>query len=123
MRRGGWAIHMAPTLGGSYEECPPIAVGFCRARQALVPGQSAASGGASVARLSLGLAASSADRNRILSDGAALAHLSGARNPGIAAGAVCQARIFSEGIFAVSDNGRRRIRSWRPGYSSARWAC
>jgi membrane glycosyltransferase len=23
MRRGGWAIHMAPELGGSYEECPP----------------------------------------------------------------------------------------------------
>jgi membrane glycosyltransferase len=23
MRRGGWAIHMAPTLSGSYEECPP----------------------------------------------------------------------------------------------------
>jgi membrane glycosyltransferase len=23
MRRGGWAIHMAPRLGGSYEECPP----------------------------------------------------------------------------------------------------
>jgi membrane glycosyltransferase len=23
MRRGGWAIHMAPALGGSYEECPP----------------------------------------------------------------------------------------------------
>jgi membrane glycosyltransferase len=23
MRRGGWAIHMAPTLAGSYEECPP----------------------------------------------------------------------------------------------------
>ena len=23
MRRGGWAIHMAPTLGGSYEETPP----------------------------------------------------------------------------------------------------
>src|SRR6266403_1987604 len=23
MRRGGWAIHMAPSLGGSYEECPP----------------------------------------------------------------------------------------------------
>ncbi|NOJ42496.1 glucans biosynthesis glucosyltransferase MdoH [Bradyrhizobium australiense] len=23
MRRGGWAIHMAPTLRGSYEECPP----------------------------------------------------------------------------------------------------
>ncbi len=23
MRRGGWAIHMAPTLGGSFEESPP----------------------------------------------------------------------------------------------------
>ena len=23
MRRGGWAIHMVPTLGGSYEETPP----------------------------------------------------------------------------------------------------
>nr|WP_236843521.1 glucans biosynthesis glucosyltransferase MdoH [Bradyrhizobium icense] len=23
MRRGGWAIHMAPALRGSYEECPP----------------------------------------------------------------------------------------------------
>jgi membrane glycosyltransferase len=23
MRRAGWAVHMAPTLGGSYEECPP----------------------------------------------------------------------------------------------------
>ncbi len=23
MRRAGWAIHMAPSLGGSYEECPP----------------------------------------------------------------------------------------------------
>jgi membrane glycosyltransferase len=23
MRRGGWAVHMAPTLGGSYEESPP----------------------------------------------------------------------------------------------------
>jgi membrane glycosyltransferase len=23
LRRGGWAIHMAPNLSGSYEECPP----------------------------------------------------------------------------------------------------
>ena len=23
MRRAGWGIHMAPSLGGSYEECPP----------------------------------------------------------------------------------------------------
>jgi membrane glycosyltransferase len=28
MRRGGWAVHMAPTLGGSYEECPPSLLDF-----------------------------------------------------------------------------------------------
>lgn len=28
MRRGGWAIHMAPSLGGSYEECPPSLLDF-----------------------------------------------------------------------------------------------
>jgi hypothetical protein len=28
MRRGGWAIHMAPKLGGSYEESPPTLSDF-----------------------------------------------------------------------------------------------
>jgi membrane glycosyltransferase len=28
MRRGGWAIRMASTLGGSYEECPPTLLDF-----------------------------------------------------------------------------------------------
>jgi membrane glycosyltransferase len=28
MRRGGWAIHMAPSLGGSYEESPPTLSDF-----------------------------------------------------------------------------------------------
>jgi membrane glycosyltransferase len=28
MRRGGWAIHMAPGLGGSFEECPPSLLDF-----------------------------------------------------------------------------------------------
>jgi membrane glycosyltransferase len=28
MRRGGWAIHMAPALGGSYEEVPPSLLDF-----------------------------------------------------------------------------------------------
>lgn len=28
MRRGGWAIHMAPKLGGSFEECPPSLIDF-----------------------------------------------------------------------------------------------
>jgi membrane glycosyltransferase len=28
MRRGGWAIYMAPQLGGSYEECPPSLLDF-----------------------------------------------------------------------------------------------
>jgi membrane glycosyltransferase len=28
MRRGGWAVHMAATLGGSFEECPPTLLEF-----------------------------------------------------------------------------------------------
>ena len=28
LRRGGWAVHMAPTLGGSYEETPPSLADF-----------------------------------------------------------------------------------------------
>ncbi|MDP3077771.1 glucans biosynthesis glucosyltransferase MdoH [Bradyrhizobium sp.] len=28
MRRAGWAIHMAPMLGGSFEECPPSLLDF-----------------------------------------------------------------------------------------------
>ena len=28
MRRAGWAIHMAPTIGGSFEECPPSLLDF-----------------------------------------------------------------------------------------------
>jgi membrane glycosyltransferase len=28
MRRGGWAIRMVPTLGGSFEECPPSLLDF-----------------------------------------------------------------------------------------------
>ena len=28
MRRAGWAIHMAPALGGSFEECPPSLLDF-----------------------------------------------------------------------------------------------
>lgn len=28
MRRAGWAIHMAPSLGGSFEECPPSLLDF-----------------------------------------------------------------------------------------------
>src|SRR5206468_9430391 len=78
------------------------AFGFCRPRPALVPGQSTTSGVAAHARISLGFAASFADRNWIISHRAALADLSGVWNPGIAAGAIRPARIFSKGIFAVS---------------------
>ncbi|WP_291864197.1 glucans biosynthesis glucosyltransferase MdoH [Bradyrhizobium sp.] len=28
MRRAGWAVHMAPALGGSFEECPPSLLDF-----------------------------------------------------------------------------------------------
>jgi hypothetical protein len=105
MRRGGWAIHMAPTLGGSYEESA-FAAGFCRPRQVMVSGQSTTSSDPSGARPSLGLAAPSSPRNWILSHGTALVRFFGARNSGIAAGAVCQARVFSKGIFAISDLAR-----------------
>src|SRR5439155_25926861 len=79
------------------------AFGFCRPRPALVPRQPAASGVAAHARLSLGIAASFADRNWIISHRAALADLSGVWNPGIAAGAIRPARILPERIFAISD--------------------
>src|SRR5207237_10766865 len=82
---------------------PAIAAGFRRARQAMVSRQSAASGTASGARPALGLAPPSPDRNWILLDGTALVHFSGIRNPGIVASAVCQARVFSKRILAISD--------------------
>ncbi len=28
IRRAGWAVHMAPQLGGTYEECPPTLAGY-----------------------------------------------------------------------------------------------
>ena len=76
--------------------------GFCRPRPALVSGQSAASGAAADPRLSLGIAASFADRNWIISHRAALADLSGVRNPGVAAGAIRPARVLPERVLAVS---------------------
>ena len=96
MRRAGWAIHMAPTLGGSFEECPPSLTGYRRARPAMVSGQPAAPGGSAGARAALGVAASSADRHRIVSDRAALVDLSDVRHPDFVAGAIRPARIFPE---------------------------
>ena len=81
---------------------PAHAFGFCRARQALVPGQSTASGAASNTRLSLGFAPSFADGYWIVSHRAALADLSGVRNLGIAAGAIRPAGVLPEGLLAVS---------------------
>src|SRR3954454_17714223 len=80
-----------------------VAAGFRGARQAMVPGQPAASGGASGAPLELGLAASSAHRYRRVSHRAAVVDLSRARNPDILAGAVCPARVFPQRIFTVSE--------------------
>ena len=88
MRRGGWAVHMAPTLRRQLRGDAAITCGFCCPRQALVPRQSAASGFASHARLSLGLAASPAHRDRIVPYRSAVVDLSGTRYPGFAAGAV-----------------------------------
>ena len=102
MRRGGWAIHMAPKARRKLRGISAHAFGFCSARQALVPGQSAASGASSDTRLSLAFSASFADGYWIVSHRAALANLSGFRNPGIAAGAIRPARVLPERILSVS---------------------
>src|SRR5450759_2129068 len=81
---------------------PAFAAGFRRARPAMVPGQPPAYGSSAGARPPLGVAASPADWNWIVSDRPAVADLSGAWNPDLLAGAVCPARIFSEGIFTIS---------------------
>ena len=102
MRRGGLAIHMAPALGGSYEESPALAHRIRGARPALVPGQSAACGRAAGARPALGEPAASADRHRLLRGGAAVAVVPVRRHPDRAAGAVHPPRIFSENLHALS---------------------
>src|SRR4051794_26325269 len=80
-----------------------LAVGFRGARPAMVPGQSAASGGSAGARAALGFAAASAHRHRGVSHRPALAAVPGARYPDFAAGPVRAAGIFFERIFPVSD--------------------
>src|SRR5882757_276018 len=79
-----------------------LAPGFRGARQTMVSGQPSASGYPSGARTALGFQASFAHRDRVLSHRAALADLSGARDPDIVASTVCAARIFSERILTVS---------------------
>src|ERR1700694_870767 len=69
----------------------------------MVPGQPSASGGSSGAQAALGFAASSAHRDRVISHRAALADLPGAWHPDIVAGSICKTRIFSEGIFTISE--------------------
>src|SRR5882757_10729851 len=69
----------------------------------MVPGQSAAFGGSSLARIALGFAAAFADGDRIVSHRAALADVSAARYLDFVAGPVRQAGIFPEGVFAVSE--------------------
>jgi membrane glycosyltransferase len=106
MRRGGWEIRMAPTLGGSFEECPPSLLDFAARDRSMVPRQPAASGRPSGAQVALGVAAASVDRDRGISHRAALAALSGARDIDLVAGAICPARVFSERIFAVPHMAR-----------------
>src|SRR3954469_5042734 len=83
-----------------------VAIGFCRARPALVPRQPSTSRGSPRTPAALGVAASSAHRDRRISHRAALADLSGARDLDIAAGTIRPARVFSEGIFTLSDLAR-----------------
>src|SRR5712672_2469330 len=93
---------------------PAIAAGFRGPRQAMVPGHPSASGDSSGVGIALGLTPSSARRDRGVSYRAALADLSGARNPNLVAGTICAARVLSERIFTVSDlagtgSGARRM--------------
>ena len=123
MRRGGWAIHMAPTLRRQLRGIAALAYGFRRPRPALVPGQSAASGAAADARPALGIAASSADRHRIVSHRAALADFSRMSASWSRCRRSSSGPNISRRDLRCSRNGRHRIRSWRRGCSPARWAC
>src|ERR1700730_14122495 len=82
---------------------PPVAAGFCGPRPPVGSGQSSAPRGAPGARPALGIAASPSHRDRLLSDGAALADVSGAGDLDLVAGSICQAGIFFEGICIVSE--------------------
>jgi membrane glycosyltransferase len=97
MRRGGWASEWRQ-LGRQLRGMPAVAAGFRRARPAMVPGQPSTSGGAPGARPALGIAASSSHRDRLISHGAALAAVSGARNPDLVAGQFVRPEYFPKGF-------------------------
>src|SRR3954464_6276435 len=88
-----------------------LAAGLCCPRSSLVPGQPSTFGRASGARTALGVAASSAHRNRVLSHRAALADVLAARDLDLLAGSIRTPGIFPKGIFPVSAVARTGSRS------------
>src|ERR1700731_1282243 len=94
---------------------PAVASGFCRPRPPLVSRQPTASGGSAGTWTALGIAASFAHRDRFLYHRAALVDVPGARHPDLVAGTIRPARIFPEGLFAVSKMARAGSRARRVG--------
>src|ERR1700712_282977 len=93
---------------------PADAARLCRAGPALVSGQFAALGGAAVAGTALDLTTSPPDGYWVLSHSAAVACVSGAWHPDLAAGAIRPARVFPQGLFALpamarTGSGSRRL--------------
>ena len=114
MRRGGWAVHMAPALGGSYEECPPSLTEYAARDRRWCQGNLQHAGVLParglhwVSRLHLltGIGSYVAAPLWLVVP----AH----RHPDLAAGAVHPARIFPEDLHALSamaraGSGARRL--------------
>ena len=100
MRRGGWAIHMAPALGGSYEESPPSLTEYAARDRRWCQGNLQHTGVLPsrglywISRLHL------LDRHRLIRGGAAVAVVSLRRHPDRVAGAVHPAGILPENLHA-----------------------
>ena len=88
MRRGGWAIQMVPTLGGSFEECPPSLLDFAARDRRWCQGNLQHLAVLVGPWTALGIAASFAHGNRFLYYRAALADVLGTWNSDLVAGAI-----------------------------------
>ncbi len=135
MRRGGWAVHMAPALGGSFEESPPSLTEYAARDRRWCQGNLQHAGVLPARGLHWVEPAASADRHRLLHRGAAVAPVPAHRHPDLVAGAVHPAGIFPEDLHALSamagaGSGARRLRvrrhdgtAARARSSSAIWRC
>ena len=125
MRRGGWAIHMAPALGGSYEESPPSLTEYAARDRRWCQGNLQHMGVLPARGLHWVEPAASCDRHRLLRGGAAVAVVPVRRHPDFVAGAVHPAGILPENLHALSamaraGSGARGLRVRRHDGAAAR---